>query len=77
VSHVPEPSYAGVYRYVPHTDVPAMEAQGWQVVGDMPGHHKFWSVIMKWAGDGEPITTCRDAVGIVPTVNGSTIESRT
>jgi hypothetical protein len=37
----------GVYRYVNHPKVPEMQALGWEVVDDMPGHHKYWSVLMK------------------------------
>jgi hypothetical protein len=49
-------NHAGTYRFVRHADVPGMQALGWEMIGDMPGHHKFWSALMKWAGDGGPIT---------------------
>jgi hypothetical protein len=52
-------------------------ALGWELIGDMPGHHKFWSALMKWAGDGEPNNWFSDTVGIVPPVNSSIIELRT
>jgi hypothetical protein len=67
----------GVYRFVKHEDVATMEAHGWSVVGPMPAHHGYWSALMRWSGPGEPTTTCRDAVGILPMVNGSTSEPRT
>jgi hypothetical protein len=62
VSHVPEPPYAGVYKYVHHADVPEMQELGWELIGDMPGNHKFWSALMKWSDDGEPITVEKSGV---------------
>lgn len=44
----------GVYQYVRHEDVPEWLARGWELVGVMPGHHGYWCVIMRWAGEGEP-----------------------
>jgi hypothetical protein len=38
---------AGTYRFVPHADVPEMQAAGWELIGDLPGHHKFWSALIK------------------------------
>jgi hypothetical protein len=37
----------GIYRFVLHADVPEMQAAGWELIGDLPGHHKYWSVLMK------------------------------
>lgn len=42
-------------RYARPEDVPAYEAAGWVVepVNLGPGHGK-WSVLLRWAGEGEP-----------------------
>jgi hypothetical protein len=45
--------HGGTYRYVAWPDVPEWQAKGWEVIGEMPGHHSHWSAIMKWAGEGE------------------------
>lgn len=42
-------------RYVPHALVDAYLAKGWVVADNMADiHHGFYSVIMRWAGEGEP-----------------------
>lgn len=44
------------YRYVRHEDIAAFEAVGWRRVdGLTPCLHDFWSTILEWAGEGEPI----------------------
>ena len=40
----------GVFRYVPHGRVQEFRENGWEVVGQLPGHHAIWSVLMKWVG---------------------------
>lgn len=42
------------FAYVRHGDVPAYEARGWVVAGDLGPVHGFWSVLMRWTGEGEP-----------------------
>lgn len=46
---------SGIYRYARHEDVPAWQDKGWVVVGDLGLPHSLWSVLMRWAGEGEPI----------------------
>jgi hypothetical protein len=41
-------SHEGTYRFVPHENVPEMQAAGWELIGDMPGHHSYWSALMKF-----------------------------
>lgn len=41
-------------RYARHADVPAWEAKGWHVVGDLGPVHGFWSVLVQWTGKGPP-----------------------
>jgi hypothetical protein len=43
------------FRYVPHANVQAYEAQGWRVVSDLTGcRHGAFAVLMQWEGAGEP-----------------------
>lgn len=43
-------------KFVLHSDVDAYKAAGWELGGDLRGTpHGHWSVIMKWAGEGDPI----------------------
>jgi hypothetical protein len=42
------------FKYVRHEDRPAYEAAGWVYDGDLGPTHGQWSVLMKWAGEGEP-----------------------
>jgi hypothetical protein len=42
------------YRYVPHSRRASYEAIGWLSTAVLEGHHGYWSVLMIWAGDGEP-----------------------
>jgi hypothetical protein len=44
------------HRYVPVALVQAYEALGWTVApgGPLPAHHAIYSVLMDWAGAGEP-----------------------
>lgn len=36
----------GLFRYVRHDHVPAMERDGWMVVADLGPVHGAWSVLM-------------------------------
>ena len=49
-----------VFRYVRHHDVERYTAIGWQKVELRPCHHDFWSTILVWKGDGEPIDPERE-----------------
>ena len=42
------------FRYVPHAQVSARERQGWVLASDLGPTHGCWSVLMRWAGEGEP-----------------------
>ena len=44
------------HRYVPMALVRAYEALGWTVAPGclLPAHHGIYSVLMDWAGAGEP-----------------------
>lgn len=42
------------FHYVRHADVLAFEKQGWIVASDLGPVHGQWSVLMKWAGEGNP-----------------------
>lgn len=42
------------FRYARHSDVPAWEAKGWKVVGDLGLPHSTYSCLMQWVGEGEP-----------------------
>jgi hypothetical protein len=44
-----------IMRFVPHSNVKAYEALGWEDRGFSPGHHGVHSRVMKWEGEGEPI----------------------
>lgn len=44
----------GVYRYVRHAERAAYEARGWRFAADLGPVHGEWSVLMIWAGEGEP-----------------------
>lgn len=44
----------GVYRYVRYQDVFAHEECGWRFAADLGRVHGEWSVLMIWAGEGEP-----------------------
>jgi hypothetical protein len=49
------------YRYVRHHDVDRYTAIGWQEVDELrPCHHDFWSTILVWKGDGDPIEPERE-----------------
>lgn len=41
-------------RYVRHADRPAYEARGWVLASDLGPTHGLWSVLMLWAGEGDP-----------------------
>lgn len=41
-------------RYVPHGERDAYLAAGWTCKGPVVGHHGIYSVLMSWAGEGEP-----------------------
>lgn len=42
------------FHYVRHADVPAFEQAGWIIASDLGPVHGHWSVLMKWAGEGNP-----------------------
>ena len=42
------------YRYVRHADVPVYESNGWVFAADLGPTHGFWSILMKYTGEGEP-----------------------
>ena len=42
------------FRYVRHADVPRFIAAGWEHAADLGVPHGEWSVLMRWAGEGEP-----------------------
>lgn len=41
-------------RYVRHSDVADYEARGWVFSADLGLPHGAYSVLMEWAGEGEP-----------------------
>ena len=42
------------YRYVRHPDRAVYEARGWVFAADLGPTHGYWSVLMRWTGEGEP-----------------------
>jgi hypothetical protein len=42
-------------RYVLHSDIAAYEARGWVYAADLGPTHGRWSVLMRWAGEGDPV----------------------
>lgn len=42
------------FRYVRHAEAAAFEALGWVFAADLGSTHGQWSVLMRWAGEGEP-----------------------
>ncbi len=44
-----------VFRYVPRYRVAAYEAAGWIFAGELGPPHGFYSILMEWPLDGEPI----------------------
>ena len=42
------------FRYAKHADVTAYEAKGWRFASDLGDTHGAYSVLMVWAGEGEP-----------------------
>ena len=42
------------FRYVRLSEVADFESKGWIVAGDLGPVHGRWSILMKWAGEGEP-----------------------
>ncbi len=42
------------YRHVRHSERAAYEARGWRFAADLGPVHGEWSVLMIWAGEGEP-----------------------
>lgn len=42
------------YRYVRHSERAAYEAAGWRFAAYLGRVHGEWSVLMIWAGEGEP-----------------------
>lgn len=43
------------FKYVRHGDVKKYEALGWVFHADLGAPHGFYSVLMLWAGEGEPV----------------------
>jgi len=46
------------FRYVPIADIPAYLAIGWEwnpAAWPLHAPHGFYSVLMTWVGDGEPV----------------------
>lgn len=41
-------------RYARHDDVSAFIAAGWCVCADLGPTHGFYSVLMRWCGEGDP-----------------------
>jgi hypothetical protein len=42
-------------RYVPHGQMLQFLAKGWELSDELHGSsHGNWSVLMRWAGEGEP-----------------------
>jgi hypothetical protein len=49
--------FDGWYKYVPNADVHEWQVEGWEVCEVMPApHHDAYSVVMKWVGEGEPLS---------------------
>jgi hypothetical protein len=42
------------FRYCPYSDIPAMMAKGWMVVGPCPGHHGYYSALIVWLCGCDP-----------------------
>lgn len=45
----------GTYAYVRHSHLLLALALGWVWAADLGEIHGHWSVLMRWAGDGEPV----------------------
>lgn len=41
-------------RYARHTDVPSLTEPGWRVCANLGPTHGFYSVLMRWHGEGDP-----------------------
>ncbi len=46
-------------HYVLHADVPAFEAAGWRYASDLGPTHGRYSVLMIWAGEGDPASVAQ------------------
>lgn len=42
------------FRYVRIADIPAFEAKGWVIAGDLGPTHGTFAVLMRYTGEGEP-----------------------
>lgn len=51
---------AGVFRYVLHARRAAYEAAGWVWCADLGPTHGFYSILMRWAGAGEPVEPSKE-----------------
>ncbi len=49
------------FTYVPRYLVTDYEAAGWIYAGELGPPHCFYSVLMQWAGEGEPTEPRLDA----------------
>ena len=43
------------YRFVPLAAIEAYQALGWVLEGDLGPVYRIYRVIMRWAGQGEPV----------------------
>lgn len=50
----------GTYRYVVHARRAAYEDLGWAFAADLGPVHGFHAVLMRWAGDGEPVEPLKE-----------------
>ena len=48
------PVHVQFFKYVRHTDVEIHERKGWAFHADLGPVHGSYSVLMVWAGEGDP-----------------------
>jgi hypothetical protein len=45
-----------IFHFVRHHEVADYERVGWRRHGSLDGtHHGYWSSLMEWKGEGEPV----------------------
>jgi hypothetical protein len=49
-----EVGMAGVYRYCHWHNLLCALCVGWNIAGDLPGHHARWSILIFWPHESEP-----------------------
>ena len=49
-----KPGDVTFFRYVRHSEVADYESRGWVWAADLGLPHGVFSVLMQWAGEGEP-----------------------